>query len=57
MPKSLIGDIYTGYRDREVMDPLNLPKSEPAPMQPADQLADETTNELEAETWHYNIKI
>ena len=50
MPKSLIGDIYTGYRDREVMDPLNLAKSEPAPMQPADQLADETTNELEAET-------
>tara|TARA_E500000178_G_C16828572_1_gene664939 strand:- start:252 stop:773 length:522 start_codon:yes stop_codon:yes gene_type:complete len=48
MPKKLIADIYTGYRDESVMDPLNIPPSPPPVAQPAEEAAAETMDEIEA---------
>tara|TARA_S200000501_G_scaffold201838_1_gene189946 strand:- start:1387 stop:1908 length:522 start_codon:yes stop_codon:yes gene_type:complete len=47
MPKKLIADIYTGYRDESVMDPLNIPPTPPPVAQPAEQAATETMDEIE----------
>ncbi len=44
MPKKLIADIYTGYREQEMIEPLDLPPSETA-SQPAETLADQTSAE------------
>lgn len=48
MPKKLIADIYTGYRDESVMDPLNIPPSPPPVAQPAEEAATETMDEVES---------
>ena len=47
MPKKLIADIYTGYRDESIMDPLNIPPSPPPVAQPAEEVAAETMDEVE----------
>lgn len=47
MPKKLIADIYTGYRDESVMDPLNIPPTPPPVAQPAEEAATETMDEIE----------
>jgi len=48
MPKKLIADIYTGYRDESIMDPLNIPPSPPPVAQPAEEAAAETMDEVES---------
>lgn len=48
MPKKLIADIYTGYRDESVIDPLNIPPSPPPVAQPAEEAAAETMDEVES---------
>ena len=48
MPKKLIADIYTGYRDESIMDPLNIPASPPPVAQPAEEVAAETMDEVES---------
>ena len=48
MPKKLIADIYTGYRDESVMDPLNIPPSPPPVAQPSEEAAAETMDEIES---------